>query len=92
MSYFKPIFKSRSTSAKVFFAASVLFAGPVSFYLYDFYIQWTQSGHQDIAWYLAFAYDAMGAWGGVIIGMACAAVCFATGYMLHRRRKMYYWR
>jgi hypothetical protein len=91
MSSLKPLFKSKSTAAKVFFIASIVFAGPVSFLLYDFYVNWSNSSSETIAWYLAFAYDMMGAWGGVFIALTCSALCFSIGYMLHKRRKMYHW-
>lgn len=92
MSYLKPILRTKSTLAKVLFIASILFAGPVSFYLYDYYVQWSQQSNGNIAWYLAFAYDVLGAWGGVTIGLTCAAICFALGYASHRHKKMYYWK
>jgi amino acid permease len=92
MSYLKPILRTKSTLAKVFFIASILFAGPVSFYLYDYYIQWSSQSNQDIAWYLAFAYDLMGAWGGVVIGLSCAAIFMMLGFISHRHRKTYYWK
>jgi amino acid permease len=92
MSYLKPILKSKSNAAKLLFIASILFAGPVSFYLYDFYIQWSESSNQSIAWYLAFAYEYLGAWGGVLIGFVGSAICLTIGYALHRRKRMYYWR
>jgi amino acid permease len=91
MSYFKPLRKSKSFPVKLFFVLSLVFAGPVSFLLYDFYVDWSQNGHQTIAWYLAFAYDAFGAWGGVLIAMSGAVVCYTISYMLYRKKRMYSW-
>jgi amino acid permease len=91
MSNFKPFKKNKSTASKVFFILSVLFAGPVSFLLYDFYLTWSQNGNQTISWYLAFAYDVFGAWGGVLIALSAAALCYCISYYLYKRTKMYYW-
>ncbi len=91
MSYLKPLMKSKSLAAKFFFVLSIILAGPVSFFLYDFYINWSQNSSQTIAWYLAFAYDAFGAWGGVMIAMAGAVTSYTISFLLHKRRKMYYW-
>jgi amino acid permease len=91
MSHSKPVMKSKSLPAKVFFILSLVLAGPVSFFLYDFYVDWSQNSSQTISWYLAFAYDAFGAWGGVLIAMIGAVACYCTSYILHKRKNMYNW-
>jgi amino acid permease len=92
MSIFKPMMKTRSFPAKIFFILSLVFAGPVSFLLYDFYVNWSESSTKTIAWYLAFAYDALGAWGGVAIAFTIAFACYVIGINLHKAKQKYYWK
>lgn len=87
----KPLLKSKSFAAKLFFILSLVFAGPVSFFLYDYYLHFSQNNVTNISWYLAFAYDAFGAWGGVLLAFIAALVCYSTSYVLHRKTRIYYW-
>lgn len=91
MSNSKSLMNTKSTSAKLFFVLSIILAGPVSFFLYDYYVQWTDNSSTTITWYLAFAYDAFGAWGGVLLSLTGAAICYVISYMCYRSKRMYYW-
>ncbi len=86
-----PIFKTRSKIAKVLFISSIVFAGPVSFLLYDYYINWTTKSSTNISWYLAFLYDTMGAWGGVALSATIAFGLYFVGMKFHNRYKIYNW-
>jgi hypothetical protein len=90
MSLLNPILKTKSIPAKILFIASVIFAGPVSFFLYDFYIKWLEAGTGSISWYLAFFYDTMGAWGGVSLSLMVAVICYFFGMKFHNQKKVYY--
>ncbi len=90
-SLLKPLFKTKSKIAKVLFIASIVFAGPVSFLLYDYYINWTASSSSSIVWYLAFLYDTMGAWGGVALSATVAFLLYFAGMKFHARKQIYQW-
>lgn len=91
MSLLKPIMKTRSIPAKILFILSLVFAGPVSFLLYDFYVNWSNNSTQTIAWYLAVFYDLFGAWGGVVLSLTIAFGLYFVGMHLHKAKKKYYW-
>lgn len=88
-SLISPIFKTKSKTARIFFLATILLAGPVSFLLYDYYINWMKSSNTSIVWYLAFLYDTMGAWGGVLLSMLGASVTYFIGMKFHARYHLY---
>jgi hypothetical protein len=88
-SLIRPIVKTKSKAAKIFFIASIIFAGPVSFLLYDYYLTWLQSNSTTIVWYLAFLYDMLGAWGGVALSFSIAIVLYFIGMKMHARRQLY---
>ncbi len=85
----KPIFKTKSKIAKVLFLASIVFAGPISFLLYDYYLNWTAQSTGSIVWYLAFLYDTLGAWGGVILSCGVSITLYFVAMKFHVRHQLY---